>query len=79
MPGGVVVPAGGYASDDLNAYRMFLAGRERLRSRSPEDLEKAGRMFAESIRLDPDYAVAYASLAKVNAQLTIPGGGSAVL
>jgi DNA-binding winged helix-turn-helix (wHTH) protein/tetratricopeptide (TPR) repeat protein len=74
MPGGVVVPGGGYASDNLDAYRMFLAGRERLRSRSPEDLEAARRMFAESIRLDPDYAVAYASLAEVNAQMTIYAG-----
>jgi len=48
---------------NLEAYDLFLKGREFLRQGTPEDLEAAIPMFTEAIELDPDFALAYADMA----------------
>jgi adenylate cyclase len=47
------------------AYDAFLRGWEHYRRTTPEDFAKSIPCFEEAIRLDPDYARAYAALAMV--------------
>ena len=54
---------------NLEAYDLFLKGREFLRQGSWEDLEKAIPIFKEAIELDPEFALAYADMAITYAAL----------
>ena len=47
------------------AYEEYLRGRQKLVSREIPDLRQAVDHFHTAIRLDPDYAMAYAGLAEV--------------
>jgi len=54
---------------NLEAYDLFLQGREFLRQGTREDLEKAVPLFEEAIELDPEFALAYADMAITYAAL----------
>jgi len=45
------------------AYQAYLRGRYEWNKRTREGLDRATRYFEEAIRIDPEYAVAYAGLA----------------
>ena len=48
---------------DIGAYDCYLRGRKYYYEYSPKAIEFATQMFLEAIKLDPDYAQAYAGLA----------------
>jgi len=48
---------------DIGAYDCYLRGRKFYYGYSPKSVEFAIKMFREAIKLDPDYARAYAGLA----------------
>jgi eukaryotic-like serine/threonine-protein kinase len=50
-------------TEDLEAYRLYLLGREEWRKRTPEGLARATAYFQQAIDDDPKYARAYAGLA----------------
>jgi eukaryotic-like serine/threonine-protein kinase len=50
-------------AEDLEAYRLYLLGREEWRKRTPEGLERAAAYFQRAIDHDSKYARAYAGLA----------------
>ena len=52
------------ATENLDAYALYLKGCHFLGKRTSGDLEKAGEYFKRAIELDPDYALAYAGLAE---------------
>ena len=49
-------------SKNVEAYNAYLQGRYFYERRSKEDLEKAVANYEQAIRLDPDYAAAWAGL-----------------
>ena len=49
----------------LNAYRLYNLGRQETYKRTADSTERAIEYFEEAIRSDPDYAQAYAGLARV--------------
>jgi len=51
-------------SHDMDAYSAYLIGKERLALSDKENIEAAVKKLEESIRIDPDYAPAYAALAR---------------
>ncbi len=51
---------------NLDAYDYLLRGREYYYRFTPEDSSKARTMFESAIALDPEYAAAYAGLAKTH-------------
>jgi DNA-binding winged helix-turn-helix (wHTH) protein/tetratricopeptide (TPR) repeat protein len=50
-------------TDNTEAHQAYLKGRFFLGKRTPENLQKAFVYFKEAIRIDPEYALAYAGLA----------------
>ena len=74
MPDGLTLPGTGFASDDLEAYRSFLRGRELIHERTPESMQEAMDLFSRAAALDPDYAAAYAAFAEVSAHMSIYAG-----
>lgn len=50
-------------TDDTEAYQLYLKGRYFWDKRTREDNEKAIVSFEKAIRVDPNYALAYAGLA----------------
>lgn len=68
----LVEPAGGGSkTDNMEAYRYYLVGREYFNKRTPNWQEKAEEAFRAAIAADPDYAPAYVGLANA---LTIAVG-----
>jgi TolB-like protein/Flp pilus assembly protein TadD len=51
---------------DIEAYRTFLIGRERLAQRTRDDILGAKEMFVEALTLEPDYAPAHVGIAHAN-------------
>lgn len=51
-------------TNNVEAYTALLRGRHLLRSRTKEDLYKSLEQFERAIKLDPEYAEAYAGLAE---------------
>lgn len=74
LPDGLVLSGESFTSDDLEAYRLLLRGREHLRSRDPERLSAAVTAFGRAAGLDPDYAAAFISLAEARAHQVHYGG-----
>ncbi|HEY0590602.1 MAG TPA: protein kinase [Thermoanaerobaculia bacterium] len=55
-------------TEDLQAYDLYLRGRNYARRISRQDLQFALQMFENAVAIDPDFALAHASLANVCAQ-----------
>jgi serine/threonine protein kinase len=51
------------ATENLEAYELYLKGRHYWHQRSPASLRLAIQCFERTIKLDPQYALAYAGLA----------------
>ncbi len=51
------------ATNNLEAYELYLKGRHHWHQRSPSSLRVAMQCFEQTIKLDPQYALAYAGLA----------------
>jgi adenylate cyclase len=49
-------------TDDVNALDYYLRGREQFHRTEPGHLEKSREMFEAAIRIDPEYALAWAGL-----------------
>lgn len=49
-------------TENLEAYEAFLLGRHRLARRSVDSLEDAVKYFSAALEIDPQYALAWASL-----------------
>ncbi len=50
-------------TENLQAYDLFLRGRSYARRRTRQDLEFALQMYENAVKLDPDFAQAYAAIA----------------
>ena len=50
---------------DPNAYALFLQGRYLFNQRSQENYEKSADAYRKALQIDPDYAAAWAGLARV--------------
>ncbi|MSV28397.1 MAG: tetratricopeptide repeat protein [Bryobacterales bacterium] len=68
-------PAGGVkrSTNNLEAYELYLKGRHYWHQRSPATLLSAIQSFEETIRLDPNHALAWAGLADCYAILRAYG------
>jgi len=55
--------SGRLPTESLDALEAFYAGRRLTESRDPDDLERAVGFFREATQTDPDFALAYVSLA----------------
>ena len=55
-------------TEDLQAYDLYLRGRNYARRLSRQDLEFALQMFENAVSLDPKFALAHAAIANVCAQ-----------
>jgi TolB-like protein/Flp pilus assembly protein TadD len=60
-------------TSDLQAYHLFLQGRQLLSRYTTESMVGSLTFFSRAIARDPDYADAHASLAMVHAQLAEMG------
>jgi len=56
-------------TDDLEAYRLYRLGADRLELRSRDDMWAAVDLFEEAIERDPNYALAWAGLGDALASL----------
>jgi TolB-like protein/Tfp pilus assembly protein PilF len=60
-------------TNNLETYELYLRGLHYWHERSPSTLRMAVQCFEQSISLDPDYALAYASLSNCYAILNFYG------
>ncbi len=58
-------------TENIQAYDSYLQGRSHLLRLTMEDTQKAIEAFERAISFDPDYALAYAGLARASAQMRI--------
>ncbi|MBD8524996.1 tetratricopeptide repeat protein [Pseudomarimonas arenosa] len=58
-----VASAGHGGTESAEAHQAFLAGRQAWRLRTPQSLAKAERLFSEAVKLDANFARAWAGLA----------------
>ena len=49
-------------TENLQAYNLYLAGRQNLYQRKLENLQRARELFEQAIALDPKFAKAYSGL-----------------
>ena len=61
-------------TENIEAYTLCLRGQEALNTWAPPDLDRAVKHFEAALRLDPDYARAYAGLALVLAVTPVFSG-----
>jgi TolB-like protein len=54
------------ATENLDAYQLYLQAREIFRQRSTENIPRVIEMLEQALELDPDYAEAWAGLAAVS-------------
>lgn len=59
----------------LDAYRLVAAGRQQFDIKTPDSLERAIDCYEEAVRLDPDYAGAWAGLASALVSMAAYGHG----
>ena len=57
------IPKAVRGTSNEEAYRLFLQGKNLTMKRNPADHKKAVEYFEQAIRLDPNYALAYARMA----------------
>ncbi len=50
-------------TENNEAYRLYLKGRYHLDKRTERDVERSNEYFQQAVKLDPEYALAYAGLA----------------
>lgn len=50
-------------TDNIEAYKLFLQGRQEADKRNKESIAKSIKLYKEAITLDPNYAEAYAEIA----------------
>ncbi|HJT97041.1 MAG TPA: hypothetical protein VJ696_01900 [Rhodanobacteraceae bacterium] len=62
-------PAAPHRDPSFEAYTAYLQGRAALLRHTGADMRKAIEYFEEAVRLDPEYARAYAALANAQVQL----------
>ena len=55
-------------TDNLQAYDLYLRGRNYVRRMSRQDLEFALQMYENAVALDPDFSLAHAGIASVCTQ-----------
>ncbi len=55
-------------TDNLQAYDLYLRGKSYARRLTRQDLEFALQMFENAVSMDPNFALAYAAIAKVCAE-----------
>jgi len=65
-------------TDNLQAYDLYLRGKNYARRLIRQDLEFAMQMFENAVALDPGFALAYAAIANVCAQAYYRHGHDAV-
>jgi serine/threonine-protein kinase len=65
------------STENLEAYELYLKGRHHWHQRSPTTVRVAIQCFEETIKLDPNYALAYAGLADCYGILRVYGWVSA--
>ena len=58
-------------TDDLEAYQLYLRGREAAYLRSPASLRRAIEYFRQALARDPDYARAHLGLAEAHIGLGV--------
>ena len=58
------------------AYRLYLQGTALADKRNRTDVEKAIEYFEQAVKLDPNYAPAYAGLANAYTAMALVGGGN---
>ena len=57
-------------TENLEAYDYYLRGRDYAnRGYAEEDLQRAERMYGEAVRLDPNFALAFARLSPVHSEI----------
>ncbi|HEV2349498.1 MAG TPA: protein kinase [Terriglobia bacterium] len=61
------------ATENLEAYELYLKGRHFWHQRSPTSIRMALQCFEQTIKLDPDYGLAYAGLADCHGILRVYG------
>lgn len=54
------------ATEDLEAYRLYLQGRHYMQKPTPEGLTRAKKCFEEAIARDPRFALAYDALGEAH-------------
>jgi TolB-like protein/class 3 adenylate cyclase/Flp pilus assembly protein TadD len=59
--------------DDAAAYQLYLEGRSRLNRSTQEDNERAIELFGQAVALQPDFALAWAALARAHNQSVASG------
>lgn len=64
-------------TDNMEAYRSYILGKNRFATASFEALRDAEAYFRDAIALDPDYVMARVGLADVIRQLTLTGAATA--
>jgi TolB-like protein/Tfp pilus assembly protein PilF len=57
-------------TNSVDAYVMYLKGREEYRKQTTESMKDARKLFEQAIALDPEYASAYVALANTIAMLS---------
>jgi TolB-like protein/Flp pilus assembly protein TadD len=57
-------------TNSVDAYVMYLKGREEYRKQTTESMKEARKLFEQAIALDPEYASAYVALANTIAMLS---------
>ena len=60
-------------TEHLPAYNLYLLGRYHMYRATPEDMAKAKRCFEDAIARDPEFALAYDSLAEIHWYLGFMG------
>ena len=60
-------------TESTEAYRAYLTGRSLHHKRTSQGTEKAIEYFEQAIKLDPNYALAYAALADAHVSLATGG------
>ena len=56
-------------TDNLTAYEYYLKGRQYYRNYSKQDNDQAIELFKKALKLDPEYALAYAGLGDAYGQM----------
>ncbi|MBA2528123.1 MAG: protein kinase, partial [Pyrinomonadaceae bacterium] len=58
-----------HSTSNNEAYQLYLKGRYHLAKRTKDDMQRSIEYFQQAIRLDPNFALAYASIADCYNQL----------